>query len=245
MPIRKRHIAGGPREARHLPVEFGIPGRQGPRLDIVLKGDSKGSVEAISALLSRMKVPEAEIRVIHSGVGAISKQDVLMAMTGSKLIVGFSVGMAPKLERWVKEHGVEVRLYDVIYRLAEDLKEIASELLPAEPEEKITAKCEIIAKFKSTKGGVILGCEVVEGAVQVGKAFRIVSAMGPIYSSRIESLQIEKNKVREARSGQQVGVKISDFTDGKVGDFIECYEVSTPKKTTWSPKGDIIHLTLS
>ena len=231
-----------PRETRRPPVDLGISGVERPRLEIVLKADSMGSAEAVSAILSTTKVPEADIRVIQSGVGAVSKQDLLMALTGSRLVVGFSVGVAPRLEQWVKEHGVEVRIYDVIYKLAEDLGTLARSLVVPEPEEKVTGKCEVIATFKSVKGGMILGCEVVEGSVQVGKNFRVVTAMGPVHSARIESLQIEKKTVKEARHGQQVGVKVAGFSDAKTGDFIECYEVAVARKATWTPQGDVIHV---
>ena len=199
-------------------------------------------LEAISALLANLKAAEAQINVIHSGVGNISKQDLLMALTGGRLVIGFNVGIAPKQQQWVKEHGVEVRLYNVIYKLADDLKAIAKSLVPVETEEKVTGKCEVIATFKSKKGGVILGCEVVEGSVQVGKHFRVVTAMGPAYSARIESLQVNKQPVKEARAGQQVGVQVSGSTLGKVGDFIECFEVTQPRKTAWTPTGKIMHM---
>ena len=94
----------------------------------MLKCDTDGSVEAVSALIANLKAPEAEIKLIQSGVGNVSKQDLLMALTGSKLVIGFNVGVAPKLEQWVKEQGVEVRLYDVIYKLADDLKAIVQSL---------------------------------------------------------------------------------------------------------------------
>jgi len=83
---------------------------------------------------------------------------------------------------------------------------------------------------------------VVEGAIQVGKRFRVITAMGPVHSARIESLQIEKQPVKEARAGQQVGVQVSGSSLGKVGDFIECYDEAVPKRTRWSPKGEIIHM---
>ncbi len=229
------------KETRHGPSEFVDRSEGKAKIELVLKCDTMGSVEAISALLANLKLPEAEVQVIQSGVGNIVKQDLLMALTGSRLVVGFNIGVTPKLEQWVKEHGVEVRLYDVIYRLAEDVKAIAKNLAPIETEEKVIGKCEVIATFKSKKGGVILGCEVVDGAVQVGKRFRVVTAMGPVHSARIESLQIENHPVKEASVGQQVGVQVSGATLGKVGDFIECYDEITPKRVRWSPKGSIIH----
>ena len=238
MPERKRpHKAMD--ELRHVPLELA---ELRSTLEIVLKCDAMGSIEAVSDLLANLKVSQASIKVIHAGVGSISKQDLLMALTGSRVVVGFNVGVAPKLEQWVKEHGVEVRLYDVIYKMADDLKAIAQSLAPVEAEEKVTGKCEVIATFKSKKGGVILGCEVVEGTVQAGRQFRVVTAMGPVHSGRIESLQIDKQPVKEARFGQQVGVQVSGSTQGKVGDFIECFDVTQPKRAAWTPRGKIIHL---
>lgn len=211
------------------------------RLEVVLKCDSMGSMEAVSAVLANLKLPETEVRVIHAGVGTISRQDLLMALTGSKLVIGFNVGVAPKLEQWIKEQGIEVRLYKVIYTLVDDLKKIARDIVPAETEEKVTGTCKVIAVFKSSKG-IVLGCEVQEGSVQVGKNFRIVTAMGPAHSSRIESLQVEKQPVKEARQGQQVGVKVGAYSGAKVGDFIEVFETIAPKRRTWSPEGKIVHL---
>jgi translation initiation factor IF-2 len=228
------------KKTRHAPSEFADRSEGRAKIELVLKCDTMGSVEAISALLANLKLPEVEVEVIQSGVGNIAKQDLLMALTGSRLVIGFNVGVTPKLEQWVKEHGVEVRLYDVIYRLAEDVKAIAQNLAPIETEERVIGKCEVIATFKSKKGGVILGCEVVDGTVQVGKHFRVVTAMGPVHSARIESLQIEKQPVKEARAGQQVGVQVSGTALGKVGDFIECYDEIIPKRARWSPMGSII-----
>lgn len=226
----------------YAPPQFADRDQGKATIELVLKCDMVGSVEAISTLLANLKTPEAEMQIIQSGVGNITKQDLLMALTGSRLVIGFNVGVAPKLEQWVKEHGVEVRLYDVIYRLAEDLKTIAQYMAPIEPEDRVTGKCEVIATFKSKKAGVILGCEVVEGVIQVGKHFRVVTAMGPVHSAKIESLQVEKQPVKEARAGQQVGVQVSGSTLGKVGDFIECYDEITPRRARWSPKGNIIHM---
>ena len=241
MPERK-HSHKVPEEMRHVALGFAARGEGRPTLEIVLKCDTMGSVEAISALLANLKVSEAQIKVIHSGVGSISKQDLLMALTGSGLAIGFNVGVAPKLEQWVKDHSVEVRIYDIIYKLADDIKAIAKSMAPVEAEEKVTGKCEVIATFKSKKGGVILGCEVVEGTVQAGKHFRVVTAMGPVHSGRIESLQVDKQPVKEARTGQQVGVQVSGSTQGNVGDFIECFDVTTPKRTAWTARGKIVHM---
>ncbi|MGC9195696.1 MAG: hypothetical protein ACP5IL_09630 [Syntrophobacteraceae bacterium] len=213
-----------------------------PVIELVVKCDTMGSVEAVCSLISKIEVPEAQIKVILSGVGDVTKQDLLMALSGSGLVVGLNVEVTPRLEQWIKEHRVEVRLYKVIYKLGEDLAAIAATMAPTRTEDSIIGKCEVVATFKSRKGGVILGCRVVEGALQVGKRFRVVTAMGPVHSSRIESLQIEKNQVKEARAGQQVGVRILGSTSGKVGDFIECYDEIVRRKEKWSPSGGILHV---
>ncbi len=223
------------------PVLDSRRGEQRPTIDLVLKCDTVGSVEAVSLLISKLAVPEAKMEIIRSGVGDITKQDLLMALSGSGLVLGFNVAVAPRLEQWVREHRVEIRLYKVIYKLAEDLEAIARTMAPSRTEDRVIGKCEVIATFKSKRGGVILGCEVVEGALQVGKRFRVVTAMGPVHRARIESLQIERSSVKEARAGQQVGVQVLGSTFGKVGDFIECYDEIVRRKENWSPKGDIIH----
>ncbi len=237
----KKHSNNVTKDVKHSILESGA-GEQRQAIDLVLKCDTVGSVEAVSTLVSKLETPEAQIKIIRSGVGNITKEDLLMALSGSRLVLGFNVEVAPRLEQWVKEHSVEIRLYKVIYRLAEDLRAIAQSMVPAQREDKIIGKCEVIATFKSKKGGIILGCEVVEGMLQVGKRFRVVTAMGPVHSSRIESLQIEKHPVKEARVGQQVGVQVLGSTLGKVGDFIECYDEIVRRKEKWSPRGDIIHI---
>jgi translation initiation factor IF-2 len=213
------------------------------KLEIVLKCDSTGSVEAVESMIGKLRVPHVAVQVIHSGVGAVSKSDLVMALTGSRLVLGFKVGVMPRLEQWVKEHGVEVRLYQVIYKLVDDIRRMAESFMPAEPEERVAGKGKVIALFKSSHKGIILGCQVTEGAISVGSHFRVISAMGPIYSGRIASLHIEKNQVKEAKPGQQVGIKLEDFNQAKIGDLIECYEVSSGRKTQpWGPSGEILRV---
>ncbi|MFP5213617.1 MAG: hypothetical protein ACLGPL_09580, partial [Acidobacteriota bacterium] len=189
-----------------------------------------------------MNHADVDIRVIHSGVGAISKSDLLMAMTGSKLVLGFNVTVMPKLDRWVKENGVEVRLYDVVYKLADDVKAIGRSMVQQEPEEVVTGRARVIAIFKSSHGAVIIGCEVLQGTLAVGKSFQVVTGMGPVYTGKIEALHIETRSVKEATQGQQVGIKLKDFKQAKVGDFIECVEMrASQREASWSPSGEILH----
>jgi translation initiation factor IF-2 len=207
-------------------------------LDIVLKCDSMGTEEAIISSLAAVQIPNVKLRVIHAGVGSITKSDLLMAVTGSRLVVGFNVDVMPLIDQQSKEQGIEVRLYEVIYKLTSDLQQIARSLTPREVKEKITGKARIIQLFKSSRKGVILGCEVLEGRIVLGKIFRIISAMGLIYTGKIKSLHIEENAVKEARVGQQVGLKISDFDKATLGDLVECYETLKEDKR-WHPRGGV------
>jgi translation initiation factor IF-2 len=210
-------------------------------LAIVLKCDSVGSLEAVISSLKSLENPEVEVLPIHTGVGAISKSDLLMSLTGSRLVVGFNVSLLPKMQQLSKERGVEIRLYDVIYKLTQDLNRIAKTLVRrVEEKEIITGKAKVIALFKSSRKGIILGCKVLEGILLRGKKFRIISAMGPVYSGKIESLHIDQDAVKEAKVGQKVGLKISDFNQAKKGDLVETYEKRKAEaRATWHPKGRV------
>lgn len=215
-----------------------------PKLEFVLKCDSAGSVEAVSASVLKIARPEIHINIIHSGIGYISESDILMAETGSRLIAGFQVGVLPGIDRGLKEHDVEVRLYDVIYKLTEDIRSISESIIPPVIQDEILGTARIIALFKSCRKGIIVGCEVMTGHLTVGKDFRIISAMGPVYAGTIESIHIEKNALQTVHPGQKAGIKIKDFNKVKIGDIVESYRPPSLKKArTWSPTGHIIRIT--
>jgi translation initiation factor IF-2 len=215
-----------------------------PKLEIVLKCDSAGSVEAISASILKISPPDVDINIIYSGVGDIHKSDILMAETGSRLIVGFQVGVPSGVDKELKEHGVEARMYEVIYKLTNDLRSIAESMIPlVSQEEIILGSAKVIALFKSSRKGIIIGCEVLDGHLSVGQHFRIISAMGPVYSGTIESMHIEDNIVQKVTRGQKVGIKIRDFNRARVGDIVESYRPSSPKKTqVWRPEGRAVKI---
>ncbi len=210
------------------------------RLEVVVKCDVAGTVEAVSASLEAIEVPDAEVEIIQAGIGQVSKSDILMAQTGSKLLIGFNVDVIAKLLPEIMNYGVEIRLYDTIYQLIEDVRKIASNLVAKEPKEKITGKAKVIATFKGGSKGIILGCEVLEGVLELGKDFRVITAMGPAYFGKIGSLKIEKNAVKTAKPGQQVGLSIPGWKKGKIGDWVECWEITYPEGGgIWQPRSGI------
>jgi translation initiation factor IF-2 len=211
------------------------------KLEIVLKCDVAGTAEAIAASLSEIEMPGVQIDLIQIGVGNVSKSDVLMARTGSKLVIGFNVDIMPKLKHEIKEFGVEVRLYDTIYKLTEDIRKIAKSFNITAPKEKITGKARVIATFKSSSRGIVIGCEVLEGAIELGKEFRVITAMGPAYFGKIKSLQIERKNVKSGKPGQQVGIKLVGWNKARVDDLVECYESRQPKGGgPWKPSSGVV-----
>ena len=213
-------------------------------LEIVVKGDGTGPLEAVCSGVEALDVTGVTIRIIRRGVGDVNKTDVLHTETGSRLIVGFNVGVLPRVDEVFRTHGVEVRLYQVIYRLVEDVKLIAASMQPLEETgEEVIGTARVIALFKCKRHGIILGSEVLNGKLQMGAQFHLISGMGPIYTGLIESLHIEQESVKQATTGQQVGLKIKNFNRANIGDLIECFRKDRKKsRTPWKPEGKIMHL---
>jgi translation initiation factor IF-2 len=211
------------------------------KLELVLKCDVAGTEEAVRATLAAIgPAAGVEVRVVHAGLGPVSKSDVLMATTAGRLILGFNVDVHGQLEPHLREQGVEVRLYATIHRLAEDVRRIAAELVPPEPKETVTGQARVIELFKSSRKGVIIGCEVTAGLIEKGKSFRVIGPMGPAYTGRIESLHIAGSEVDQGRVGQQVGIKIPDWKKARIGDLVECFEPPRPAAAArWRPRGGV------
>lgn len=203
-----------------------------PGLEIVLKCDSAGSLEAVLTALSGM-LDAADIGIMHSGVGAVSKSDVDMAVTGSRLIVGFQVSVLPGVDKLLREHHVDLRTYQVIYTLTEEMKALSRGAQPVAPEEQVIGSARVIALFKGSRKGTILGCEISDGHLSLGQHFRIISVAGPVYFGTINSLHIGDRPIQKAMPGQKIGLKINDFNKARIGDLVESYR----KKETGAQAG--------
>jgi len=212
-----------------------------PKLEIVLKCDSFGTGEAVASSINQISRPEAEINIIRSKEGDINISDVMMAETGSRLIIGYQVEVLPGIDTLLRERGVEVRLYEVIYKLTADIADIIGSMVQPANQEQITGTARVIALFKSCRKGIIAGCEVLNGHLATGQNFQIISEIGPVYRSRIESMHIGSNAVQKAVPGQQVGIKIKDFNKVKIGDLVESFRALQKEKfQRWHPTGGII-----
>ncbi len=210
-----------------------------PKLEVVLKCDSEGSLEAAETAISGIVIPGMDVSIVRKGLGAVTASDVFLAETAGRLIVGFQVDVLPGVEKILRIHNVEVRLYSVIYTLTDDLKLLAEGIPPHHPGDQIIGFAKVIALFKSSRKGVIAGCEVVEGRLAVGQHFRIISAMGPVYSGTIESLHIGEHAAQTASPGQQAGIRIRNFSGVKAGDLVESYRPQK-KAEVWRPAGAVI-----
>ncbi|MEW6487962.1 MAG: hypothetical protein AB1578_08610 [Thermodesulfobacteriota bacterium] len=234
--MTRRHPHHHPRPAP-APSPAPAAGPAAPRLEVVVKADTAGTLEAVTQGLSRTTPGDGELRIIGAGLGEVAKSDVLMATTGSRLVLGFQVPVGPRVEEYSREQGVEIRLYQVIYTLLEEARNLLQSLSPKQPVEHIVGRAKVIALFKGSRKGIILGCEVTEGRLAVGERFRVIDPAGPIHEGRIGSLHIGPDAVREARPGQQAGLKIEGFQKARVGDWVECFRVTAPGgPPPWTPR---------
>lgn len=210
------------------------------QLELVLKCGTAGSIAAVQKSLNTLPSP-VPLTVIHAGIGDVNKADIILAETGSRLVIGFEVGVIPRIEEYLQQYRTEIRLYTLIYSLMDDIGSIAASLEPARMEtEEIIGTARVIHLFKSSRKGVILGCEVLSGSLLMAQTFRVISAMGPIFTGRIESMHIEENNVQKAMAGQRVGLKINNFQKARVGDMVECLKrLPAKKEAPWQPRAGV------
>lgn len=229
---------GGSAPPQNVPPRRQQEGRQ--RLELILKCGTAGSIAAVQKSLETLPSP-LPLTVMHAGIGDVNKADIILAETGSRLVIGFEVGVIPRIEEYLQQYRTEIRLYTLIYSLIKDIGSIAASLEPTRTEtEEIIGTARVIQLFKSTRKGIILGCEVLRGSLLLAQTFRVISAMGPIFTGRIESMHIEKNNVQKATAGQQVGLKINNFQKARVGDMVECLKrLPGKKEAPWQPTAGV------
>jgi translation initiation factor IF-2 len=194
-------------------------------LNLILKGDVQGSVQAIASALLKIKSDKVVVRILHSGVGAISRSDVQLADASEAIVLGFNVSVEPASRQLAEELGVDIRTYNVIYALLEDIEKAMMGLLEPEFKEKEEGRAEVKEIFKISKVGVVAGCLVVEGAVNIAHKARLSRNGSIIWNGKIKSLRRVKDEVKEVLAGVECGIRLENFNDVKVGDIIETYSM--------------------
>ena len=200
-------------------------------LNVIVKGDVDGSVEALSDSLIRLSTEEIQVNVIHKAVGQISESDVVLAAASNAIIIGFQVRPSQAARKNAEKEGVEIRLYSIIYDAIEEVKSAMEGMLSPEIKEETTAYVEVLQTFKISKVGTVAGCMVNEGKIKRTNKIRLIRDGIVIYSGELGSLKRFKDDVKEVVAGQDCGLNITNFNDIQVGDMIEAYEETEIKKT--------------
>jgi len=204
---------------------------EGAILDLVIKADTDGSVQALSDSLERLSTGEVMVEVIHRGVGAVNESDVLLASTSSAAIIGFHVRPDAGARDLAQREGIEIRSYDVIYEAVEDMRLALEGLLKPEELEVIVGTAEVRKLFRVPKVGTVAGCYVADGVIERKLPVHLVRDQLRIYSGKVDSLKRFKDDVREVREGFECGISIEGYNDVKEGDLIESYRIDEIART--------------
>ncbi len=192
-------------------------------INVIIKADVNGSAEAVKNSLEKIEVDGVRVKVIRSSVGAITESDIVLASASNAIIVGFNIRPNNTIRDYAKEKGVEIRLYDIIYKAVEEMTSAMKGMLDPTYEEQIVGTVEVRQLFKFSKVGIIAGSYVLDGVVKIGAKVRVIRDSKVIYDGEIQSLQREKDSVKEVKKGLECGLTISNFNDIKVGDILEVY----------------------
>ena len=193
-------------------------------LNVIVKGDVDGSIEALSDSLLKLSTDEIQVNIIHKSVGAISESDVLLASASDAIIIGFQVRPTQNAKKLAENEQIDVRLYSIIYDAIEEIKSAMEGMLAPKFEEKIVAEVEIRETFKISKVGTIAGCMVLDGKINRNNDIRVIRDGVVIYTGKLASLKRFKDDVKEVSQGYECGLNIDRFNDIQVGDIVEAYE---------------------
>ncbi len=205
-------------------------------LNLIIKGDVDGSIEATSDALQKLSTEEIQVNIIHKSVGAISETDVMLASASDAIIVGFQVRPSGNARRLAETEGVEIRMYSIIYQAVEEIRSAMEGMLEPTIEERITCNLDVREVFKITKVGTIAGCLVTEGKINRNTKVRLIRDGIVVYTGELSSLKRFKDDVKEVLSGMECGCGIKNYNDLKVGDIIEGYEEIEIKRTLGDTK---------
>jgi translation initiation factor IF-2 len=198
---------------------------------LVIKGDVQGSIEAIVGALEKLSTDEVAARIIFSGAGGIAESDVALAEASNAAVIGFNVRAHKEAREAAEQAGIEIRYYDIIYALVDDVKKAMSGLLAPTARETMLGNATIIEIFKVSKVGTVAGCRVTDGTVERGANVRLIRDSVVVHQGKLSQLKRFKDDAREVVAGQECGMAFENYHDMKVGDTIECYRVEMVQRT--------------
>ncbi len=210
-----------------LETFMSMPAEGKKTLNIIVKADGQGSVEALRARMEQLSTEEVDIRVIHGGVGAITPNDVNLASASNAVLIGFNIRPDETVKRLAENEGVDLRFYQVIYEVEDDLKKAMRGMLAPIRREITLGHAEVREIFKVSKVGSIAGCYVKDGKINRNNKVRVLRDQAVIFDGEIESLRRFKDDVREVAEGYECGIQVARYQDLKVGDLVEAYTVET------------------
>lgn len=200
-------------------------------LNIILKGDVDGSIEALADSLQKLSTSAIQVNIIHKAVGQVTESDVLLASASDAIIIGFQVRPSVNARKLAEKEQIDIRLYSIIYDAINEVKDAMEGMLSPEMKEEIVANVEIREVFKITKVGSVAGCMVLDGKITRNNSIRVIRDGVVVYTGRLGSLKRFKDDVKEVTKGYECGLNIDNFNDIKVGDIVEAYEEVAVKKT--------------
>jgi translation initiation factor IF-2 len=226
---QERSMALGESGYQHVTLESLFdrldPAGEPQRLNIILRADVRGSIEAIEKELAKLDHPEVKVKLLQKSVGGISEADVTLANASDAIIIGFNVVPDDKARVMAEKTGVQVRRYDVIYKITDDLKLALEGMLKPEEREVEQGRVLVQQVFKISRVGTVAGCRVLSGVVERNSRARIIRDSTIIGDYAIDTLRREKDDAKEVREGYECGIKLAGFNDIKEGDLFEAYKV--------------------
>ena len=194
-------------------------------LRLILKADVQGSLEPITNELDKLSKQQKDIsvKVLHAETGNITESDIMLAAASNAVVMGFDVGIDQGARRAADAEGVSIRLYNIIYRMVEDVEKALKGLLEPELVERVIGKAAVLAVFKVSKGGTAAGCRILDGEIRRNASVRLIRAGEEVITTEVSSIRREKEDVREAREGMECGITFKNFEEFEVGDLIECF----------------------
>lgn len=223
--IREKTAGGGATSLEQMMNQLKASGIA--KFPLIIKGDVQGSVEAINASLNKLSTDEVSAQILMSGVGAITESDVTLASASTAIIIGFNVRANKQAQELAAREGIEIRYYNIIYDLVDDVKAAMSGLLKPERRETFIGYATIKEVFQITKVGKVAGCQVTEGIVERGAGVRLLRDNVVIHEGKLSTLKRFKDEVKEVPMGQECGMAFEKYEDIRPGDVIECFRVES------------------